>query len=123
MATCCCGALSMATIGEPIKISACHCRSCQKRTGSAFSVAVFFDRENARPRGPSEMFTRLGDSGLPVDFHFCPSCASTLFWYPKFRPAWVGVAIGCFDDHAFVPTQAVYEHERLEWAQIQLRSN
>ena len=121
-ATCCCGALSLTAIGDPIKISACHCKSCQKRTGSAFSVAVFFEEGNTRSEGVSEIFSRLGDSGLPVDFHFCPRCATTLFWYPKFRPGWIGVAIGCFNDHTLAPTQAVYEEERLGWAQIRLSS-
>jgi hypothetical protein len=112
----------MVTIGGPIKVSACHCKSCQKRTGSAFSVAVFFQIENTRREGASGIFTRVGDSGLSVEFHFCPQCASTVFWYPAFRPGWVGVAIGCFDDRTLVPTQAVYEENRLEWAQINLSS-
>ncbi|HLZ74475.1 GFA family protein [Phenylobacterium sp.] len=119
-ASCSCGALSIATEGEPIKVSACHCVSCQKRTGSAFSVAVFFDEAQTTPAGTASQYVRLGDSGQPVEFNFCPTCASTVFWRPAFRPGWIGVAIGCFDDRGLRPTQAVYEHERLDWAAISI---
>ena len=117
-ASCSCGALSISVEGEPVKVSACHCLACQKRTGSAFSVAVFFTIDQAAPAGSSRKYVRLGDSSHPVEFHFCGVCGSTVFWYPAFRPGWVGVAIGCFDDKSLRPTQAVYEHERLPWVEI-----
>ena len=120
VARCACGGLSVITLGEPVKISACHCLACQKRTGSAFSVAVFFGRDQAQASGPAERYVRLGDSGQPVEFHFCPTCGSTVFWYPAFRSQWIGVAIGCFDDKSLRPTQAVYEQDRLPWVTIAL---
>ena len=101
-------------------VGACHCISCQKRTGSAFSVAVFFDEAQVTPSGPVGQYVRLGDSGKPVQFNFCPTCGSSVFWRPAFRPGWVGVAIGCFDDKTLKPTQVVYEHEKLDWASIAL---
>jgi hypothetical protein len=119
-ASCSCGALSIGTAGEPIKVSACHCRACQARTGSAFSVAVFFLIDQTAPAGAAGRYVRLGDSGQPVEFHFCPTCASTVFWYPAFRPGWVGVALGCFDDASLRPTQAVYEQDRRPWVAIEV---
>jgi hypothetical protein len=119
-ASCSCKSLSTAAAGEPIKVSACHCAACRKRTGSAFSVAAFFDAGQTTPAGPSGRYVRLGDSGQPVQFHFCPTCASTVFWYPAFRPGWVGVALGCFDDQDLRPTQAVYEEQRLAWVRIEI---
>jgi hypothetical protein len=81
---------------------------------------VFFAIEDTQVSGDSTVFTRQGDSGLSVKFHFCPRCASTLFWYPEFRPGRVAVAVGCFDDQTLAPTQAVYEEDRLAWAQVNL---
>ena len=40
-APCCCGALEIACDAAPLKVSACHCRACQHRTGSAFGLAAF----------------------------------------------------------------------------------
>ena len=121
-ASCSCGRLSIGTAGEPVNISACHCHACQKRTGSAFSVAVFFAVERTTPAGPAASYVRLGDSGQPVDFHFCPTCGSTVFWYPAFRPGWVGVAIGCLDDKTLRPSQSVYEHDRRSWVAIEIEA-
>jgi len=117
-ATCACRSLSITARGEPIKVSACHCLACRRRTGSAFSVAVFYQEDQTTPAGPASQFTRLGDSGQPVEFHFCPACGTSLFWRPAFRPGWVGVAIGCFADPTLRPTQAVYEQDRLDWVTI-----
>lgn len=117
-ARCSCGELSIRAIGDPVKISACHCKACQRRTGSAFSVAVFYDIAQTVLIGASQRYVRQGDSGKAVAFHFCPTCGSTVLWYPAFRPHWVGVAIGCFDDADLRPTQAVYEQDRRPWVTI-----
>lgn len=118
-ARCACGALSVTARSEPSKISACHCQSCQRRTGSAFSVAVFYGREQVTQHGPSRTYVRPGDSGLNVEFHLCPTCGTSVFWYPEFRPKLVGVAIGCFaGDPPGPPTQSVYEDFRQDWVTI-----
>ncbi|WP_183881753.1 GFA family protein [Rhizobium sp. BK512] len=121
-AWCSCGQLSITSNGDPIKISACHCRECQRRTGSAFGVAVFFDREKVSASGTSNSYTRTGDSGKSIQFRFCPDCGSTVFWMPEFREDLVAVALGCFNDpSSLVPTQSVYEESRMSWVGLDLR--
>lgn len=83
-------------------------------------MAVFYLSARTSVVGPAHKYTRRGDSGLPVEFHFCPTCASTVFWYPACRPGWVGIAIGCLDDKSLRPQQAVYEESRLSWVNIRL---
>ena len=56
VARCHCGAVEAACEGEPRKVSLCHCRDCQRRTGSAFSVAVFYPKEQVRPSGETRAF-------------------------------------------------------------------
>lgn len=116
-ATCACGRLSVRCEGEPAKISLCHCVACQKRTGSAFGVAVFYPRGAVTPMGAAVTFTRPSDSGFDIDFHFCPTCGSTVFWEPRRKPDMVAVALGAFGDPTFpAPTQAVYDETRHPWA-------
>lgn len=120
-ASCSCGQLSIATDGDPVKVSACHCRACQRRTGSAFGLAVFFDREKVTTSGASNSYTRSGDSGRSIEFRFCPACGSTVYWMPEFREDLVAVALGCFDEpSSLVPTQGVYEESRLRWVRFDL---
>lgn len=119
-ATCSCGALSVIAHGAPVKVSVCHCLECQRRTGAAFGIAVFFSTETIETVGRSARFSRSGDSGRPVKFHFCPVCGSTVFWKPAFRPGMTAIAFGCFEDKVGLePTQAVYDDCRHPWVTVQ----
>ncbi|KPH04837.1 GFA family protein (plasmid) [Rhizobium acidisoli] len=119
-ACCSCGQLSIAAETDPVKISACHCRACQRRTGSAFGVAVFFNREEVKTSGESTSYIRSGDSGQSIEFHFCPACGSTVFWMPEFRKELIAVALGCFTEPStLVPAQGVYEESRLGWVSLE----
>ncbi len=116
LAGCHCGALEVECSGEPRKISLCHCRQCQRRTGSAFSVAVFFARDQLVVRGAMESFVRPSASGFDVDFRFCPTCGTNLLWYPARMPALAGVAYGGFADPDLpIPDQAVWTEEGHDW--------
>lgn len=118
-ATCSCGQLSIACEAEPVRVSVCHCLACQKRTGSAFGSAAFFPKEAAAIRRDSRIWERKGESGLGAVFHFCPTCGSTVFWFPEFRPDRVAVAIGGFADPAFPPPdKQVYAETAHPWVTV-----
>lgn len=118
-ATCACGKLRVACLGEPAKVSLCHCLACQRRTGSTYGIAAFFERERVQIAGESRSFSRPSDSGFPVTFHFCPTCGSTVFWEPQRKPDFIAVGVGFFADPAFpAPTQAVYTEHRHPWIKV-----
>ncbi|WP_228383669.1 GFA family protein [Sphingopyxis fribergensis] len=119
-AACHCEQLVLACAGEPRKISLCHCLDCQRRTGSLFSVAAFFPREQITPiSGEAKSFTRASASGFPVTFHFCPACGSTLSWEAARLPDLIGVAAGAFAQPDFpMPSQAVWTQDRHPWIQL-----
>jgi Glutathione-dependent formaldehyde-activating enzyme len=72
IAHCCCGALRVETTGEPTAVVACHCHECQRRTGPAFGVGVFFEMAQVRAEGASKVYTRDGQEGRKLHAHFCP---------------------------------------------------
>jgi len=117
VATCHCGILALRCLGEPLKVSLCHCLECQRRTGSAFSVAIFYSRESiSLQRGEASSFTRSSASGFDVTFRFCPRCGTNLWWEPARLPELIGVAIGGFADPAFpAPQQAVWARDSHAW--------
>lgn len=116
VAGCACGQLQIHCTEEPIKVSLCHCLECQRRTGSPFGIAAFFEAGATEIIGPSRSYQRGSDRGFPVTFHFCGTCGSTVFWYPSRIPTAVAVAVGCFADPLFpAPTQAVYGEHRHGW--------
>lgn len=98
----------------------CHCLDCQRRSGSAFSVAVFYAREAVHARGPAPgRFERQSASGYAVAFLFCPRCGSNLWWEPERMPHVVGVALGAFADPDFQPPiQSVWTKDKHRWLSL-----
>jgi hypothetical protein len=89
-ARCCCGGLRAETTGEPAFVLACHCLDCQRRTGATFGVGAYFDRAQVRVEGASFVYTREGQAGRCLRFHFCPTCGTTTgtSTYSRTRSAW-----------------------------------
>lgn len=116
-ATCACGALSIRVRGAPVKAGVCHCEQCQRRTGSAFGIGAFFDMGQViATAGDARSWTRRGDSGRAVTFHFCPTCGSNLYWTRDHRPDLMTIAGGAFADPDFpTPTGAYWVECRPGW--------
>lgn len=119
-AACSCGALSVETDGDPVRVSVCHCLNCQVRTGGPFAAQARFPRERTTVSGPSTTYVRTGDSGGQATFHFCPTCGTTVYYEPAAIPDVVIIPIGAFADPTFpAPTIAVYEARRHPWVTLQ----
>ena len=115
-AACSCGQLHLTCEGEPVRVSICHCRACQRRTGSAFGAQARFPRAKVRVCGRSATFVRVGDSGTQATFHFCPDCGATVYWEMRALPDFIAVALGAFADPAFqAPAISVYEEFAHPW--------
>jgi hypothetical protein len=116
-AACSCGQLSLTAEGEPVRVSICHCRACQRRTGSVFGVQARFPRDQVHDiQGRRSTYARAGDSGNKATFSFCPDCGATLFWEPETMPDFISIGVGCFADPDFpVPYVSVYENRMHPW--------
>ena len=116
-AACACGGLRIRLRGEPAMVSSCACQQCQKRTGSAFGVTAFFTHEQvAGHEGEASVFQRVGESGKPLVFRFCPACGSTVWWEPHARPDRIAVAAGAFADPDFpAPQRLIWTDYKAAW--------
>jgi hypothetical protein len=100
-AQCSCGSLKVETRSDPAHVMICHCIECQRRTGSAFGAGGYFRSEDVEVSGPSTTYVRVGTTGKRVETHFCPTCGSTVYWYPENMTGITGVGIGAFADSGF----------------------
>ncbi len=118
---CLCGAIRYESSEPPIETGTCHCRTCQKWTGSAFMVMAKFFR-------PTFRFTKgeptLYRSSSIKEKGFCPNCGSSLFdrylvWKSeRTTPDMVWVQLGTLDHpeaisidfHYGVETQLPWVH-------------
>ena len=116
-AACACDGLRITLKGDPEKVSSCCCIQCQRRTGSFFGVTAFFtDEQVVTIQGTSNVFRRIGESGHPLEFHFCPACGSTIYWYPRARAGRIAIAAGAFGDAEFPPPERmIWTEHRHPW--------
>jgi hypothetical protein len=105
-ATCHCGALKVIASGEPERVYACHCKACQRRTGSVIHNGSSWRKSQLRIEGEDKVYARMADSGFEIRFHFCPHCGTSVFWEGDKNPATCGIAIGCFADPDFPPPES-----------------
>src|SRR6185295_3219607 len=97
-ASCNCGQLRVTTKGpDPERRSMCHCKLCQKQTGSAFGIQARFPREQVTIEGKATAWKFPIEGATPVTyrnctsgggtFHFCPVCGSTVYYEIADAPA------------------------------------
>ena len=113
---CHCGQLRVIASGEPERVYLCHCRACQRRTGTAFHFGATYLKERVRLEGERKVYERDADSGYRIRFHFCPDCGTTLYWEGDRNPAVCGVAVGAFEPGTFrPPSDSIWEESMHSW--------
>ena len=118
-ASCRCGQLTATCEGEPVRVSVCHCLTCQQRSGSAFSAQARWPKEKVAIEGRSKAWTHTADSGNSITYAFCPDCGSTVYYTGGNFPDLVAVPVGAFADPQFPPPQfSVWEERKHEWVEI-----
>ena len=97
---CLCGAVRYRVTAAPFRTSVCHCKFCQRRTGSAFGVGAYFRKEDFELlRGELKSYEHRSDeSGRWLRNEFCPKCGTTVTWTLELVPDGRGIAGGSFDD-------------------------
>lgn len=114
-ASCQCGALKVIAQDGPDFVVACNCIACQKRTGSPFGAAGYFQKNLITVEGKTKTWSRVAESGRGLVNHFCPTCGSNLFWTLEMRPDHLGVAIGAFDSPIKEPARAIWMDHKHDW--------
>lgn len=113
--SCLCGAVRYECSAEPIVMGNCHCRDCQKATGTAFAAAILVPRQAVTIAGEVKYYDVKGDSGGIVSRGFCPICGSRLFGKPSI-PELMGIMAGSLDDPSeFQPGMDFYTASAQPW--------
>jgi hypothetical protein len=114
---CACGAIRYECSAEPIAMINCHCRDCQRSSGTAFSSVVVVPVSavkllNSEPkhhavRAESENIVRRG---------FCCECGSPLFADSSARSDILAIKAGSLDDPSwFKPTVDIWTASAQPW--------
>jgi hypothetical protein len=120
LASCRCGGVTAHCAGEPVRVSVCHCLTCQRRTGSAFSAQARFPADAVTIAGETRVYARVADSGRGLTYRFCPGCGSTMAYVIDAWPDLVAVPLGLFAESDFPPpAYSIYERRKRPWALIE----
>lgn len=112
---CLCGNIRYECSAEPLYMGNCHCRDCQRATGSAFAAAMLVPRNAVTIVGEVKYHEVTGDSGSLVGRGFCPNCGSRLFSKPP-MPELFGIMAGSLDDPSeFQPKVDCYTASAQPW--------
>lgn len=114
---CLCGAVRYEVHGQPNWSAHCHCRSCQKAVGAAFTTWVGVETENFRI---TEGQIAVHNSSPGVERGFCATCGTSLTYVAEAGwPGQVSILAVTLDDPGIAaPTAHVNVEDRLPWVKL-----
>jgi hypothetical protein len=117
---CLCAAVRYRARGNPSRTVVCHCRFCQRCTGSAFAVWPTFAQNGVHIAGETSSYEHRSDeSGRWIRLHFCPRCGTTLTSTFEKGPGEVAVLGGTFDDTAWIGVdRQVWTRSKQQWVSL-----
>ena len=116
---CLCGAVRYTAEADPTSATVCHCRDCQKFTGSTFATLVRVPKEAMTIEGPLKTFSSIGGSGTPILRHFCAECGSSIAVESAMRPDIIVLNVGTFDDPTVAkPGREIFRDDAVPWVEV-----
>ena len=97
---CLCGGIRYRTTANPTRVTFCHCRFCQRATGSAYLVETVFQRDDLEivKGSPTTYDHRSEGSGKLVTINFCANCGTKIYFGFERFPDVIGIFGGTFDN-------------------------
>jgi hypothetical protein len=116
---CLCGKVRYSASGDPAFVGICHCRDCQKFTGSAFAVVIGVPKPAFSLQGKVSIYSKTGDTGKSIERQFCPECGSSIADEASALPGVVMISSGTLDDPSWVkPAMQIYCDSAQPWVEL-----
>lgn len=116
---CLCGAVRYEIDAEPSMAVCCHCRDCQRATGSAYFPALAVPAASLRVSGEPRTHAVVAESGNELTRAFCGLCGTTLWGSSSAMPAGRNVSAATLDDPSrFEPMAHIFVASAQPWDRI-----
>jgi hypothetical protein len=113
---CLCGAVRYECNAEPFFMGNCHCRDCQKSTGTAYSAEIGVPAAALKITGAVKYFDSKADSGNLISRGFCSQCGARLFGKSHAMPDLAMISAGSLDNPGqYQPTLDIFTASAQPW--------
>jgi hypothetical protein len=105
---CLCGAVCYETLADPVRVTTCYCRFCQRATGSPVFIEPIFEEKDFRiVSGKTTVFQHRSEgSGKLIFVNFCATCGTKIYLGFERFPGVLGLYAGTFDDPGWFAIRA-----------------
>ena len=117
---CACGAVRYRLGSLAMFVHCCHCRDCQRQTGSAFALNALIEADRVSLlSGNAEPIAVPTPSGKPHEIYRCSSCRVALWSIYGGVQKLRFVRVGTLDDAAALkPDVHIYVRSKLPWVTL-----
>lgn len=120
---CTCGEVRYEVLSNPLVVHCCHCRWCQRQTGTAFALNALFEAEYVRvTKGEVEILPVLSPSGRGQTIARCQSCRIAVwsnYFMGGLRDYIRFVRVGTLDDPDSMPPDVhIYTCSKQPWVRL-----
>jgi len=114
---CACGKVRYELTSAPMFIHCCHCKDCQRQTGSAFVLNALIEATRVLVmQGEPKGVLMPTDSGRPHEIFRCPECQTALWSTYGGRTAVRFVRVGTLDEpSSLVPDVHIFTRSKVPW--------
>ena len=117
---CACGAVKFQLTASPIVVHACHCRDCQRLSGSAFVLNAVIEASNVEllsgEPGSSNLEAATGKAHV---VSFCRDCGTYVWSQYLQLPSMRFVRVGTLDEpDALSPPVHIWTSRKQAWVEI-----
>jgi len=117
--SCSCGAVRYRLASRPMFVHCCHCKDCQRQTGSAFVINALIEADRVEATGETTPVPMPTDSGRPHIIHRCPKCQTALWSNYGGREEIRFVRVGTLDEPGALPPDVhIYTRSKLPWVTL-----
>ncbi len=114
---CACGRVRYHLRSPPLFVHCCHCKDCQRQTGSAFVLNALIETDRVEIlQGQTTLFEMPTDSGRPHEVARCPSCGTAVWSYYGGLKKLTFLRVATLDDPTTTPPDVhIYTRSKLPW--------
>jgi hypothetical protein len=117
---CACGAIRYEISDEPLAMTDCQCRDCQRKSGTGHgSYLTFPSKQQVKLDGAATHWDVVADNGNVKTCGFCPTCGAPVYLLFSYAPALFTVHAASLDDPSrYAPQVVTYRARGHAWDKV-----